>query len=120
MHWFDRTEGPPFWAITRHADIVEISKQPDTFLNGPLLVIPHDAEQQNDPRFPPTLIQLDPPKHGIYRQLVSKRFTPRYLRSMHADIERIGKEIVDALAVDGDAGECDFVERGQRRRCRSR
>ncbi len=24
----------PFWAITRHADICEISKQPDKFLNG--------------------------------------------------------------------------------------
>jgi cytochrome P450 len=109
VHWFDRTEGPPFWAITKHADIVEISKQPERFLNGPVLVIPHLPEQQNDPRFPPTLIQLDPPKHGIYRQLVSKRFTPRYLRKMHADIERIGKEIVDKLAVDGGRGECDFV-----------
>ena len=109
VHWYDRTEGPPFWAITRHADIVEVSKRPDVFWNGPLLVIPHLPGQQDDPRFPPTLIQLDPPKHGQYRQLVSKRFTPRYLRTMHADIERIGKEIVDKLAVDGGRGECDFV-----------
>jgi len=109
VHWYERTEGPPFWAVTKHADIVEVSKRPDVFLNGPMLVIPHLPEQQNDPRFPPTLIQLDPPKHGIYRQLISKRFTPRYLRSMHADIERIGKEIVDKLAVNGGRGECDFV-----------
>jgi cytochrome P450 len=109
VHWYDRTEGPPFWAVTKHADIIEVSKQPEKFLNGPVLVIPHNREQQNDPRFPPTLIQLDPPKHGIYRQLISKRFTPRYLRSMHADIERIGKEIVDKLVVDGGRGQCDFV-----------
>jgi cytochrome P450 len=109
VHWYDRTEGPPFWAITKHADIVELSKQPEKFSNGPMLVIPHLPEEPNDPRFPPTLIQLDPPKHGIYRQIVSKRFTPRYLRSMHADIERIGKEIVDKLVVDGGRGECDFV-----------
>ncbi|HXK25640.1 MAG TPA: cytochrome P450 [Myxococcota bacterium] len=109
VHWYDRTEGPPFWAITRHADIVEVSKRPDVFWNGPLLVIPHLPDQQDDPRFPPTLIQLDPPKHGLYRQLVSKRFTPRYLRTMHADIERIGKEIVDQLATGGGRGECDFV-----------
>jgi len=109
VHWYDRTEGPPFWAITKHADIVEISKQPEKFLNGTTLVIPHLPEEPNDPRFPPTLIQLDPPKHGIYRQLVSKRFTPRYLRTMHTDIERIGKEIVDKLVVHGGRGECDFV-----------
>jgi cytochrome P450 len=109
VHWYDRTEGPPFWAVTRHADIIEVSKQPERFLNGPMLVIPHEPGQRDDPRFPPTLIQLDPPKHGIYRQLVSKRFTPRYLRTMHADIERIGKEIVDKLVVEGGRGECDFV-----------
>jgi cholest-4-en-3-one 26-monooxygenase len=109
VHWYDRTNGPPFWAIMKHDDIVELSKQPQKFLNGPLLVIPHEPAPQDDPRFPPTLIQLDPPKHGLYRQLVSKRFTPRYLRSMHADIERIGKEIVDKLAVEGGRGECDFV-----------
>ena len=26
VHWWDRTEGVPFWAITKHADITEISK----------------------------------------------------------------------------------------------
>jgi cytochrome P450 len=109
VHWYDRTEGPPFWAVTRHADIVAVSKQPEKFLNGPLLVIPHEPGVRDDPRFPPTLIQLDPPKHGLYRQIVSKRFTPRHLRSMHADIERIGKEIVDKLATGGGRGECDFV-----------
>jgi cytochrome P450 len=112
VHWFDRTEGPPFWAITKHADIVEVSKLPEKFQNGPMLVIPHLPEQQNDPRFPPTLIQLDPPKHGLYRQMISKRFTPRYLKGIHADIERIGKQIVDQLldkSGPGAWGECDFV-----------
>jgi cholest-4-en-3-one 26-monooxygenase len=110
VHWFDRTGGIPFWAITKHADIVTIGKQPERFLNGPRLVINHEPEVPND--FPPTLIQIDPPKHGIYRQLISKRFTPRYLRRIHGDIERIGKEIVDRLLAKsgpGQWGECDFV-----------
>jgi cholest-4-en-3-one 26-monooxygenase len=110
VHWFDRTGGIPFWAITKHADIVTIGKQPERFLNGPRLVISHEPEVPND--FPPTLIQIDPPKHGIYRQLISKRFTPRYLRRIHGDIERIGKEIVDRLLAKsgpGQWGECDFV-----------
>src|SRR5690606_23548898 len=110
VHWYDRTEGMPFWCITKHADVVAISKRPDVFLNGPRLVLSHLPELPNV--FPPTLIQLDPPKHGIYRQLISKRFTPRYLRGIHAAIERIGKEIVDALLAKsgpGGYGECDFV-----------
>jgi cytochrome P450 len=107
VHWWDQTEGIPFWAITKHADIVTIGKRPEQFLNGPRLTISHLPEVRTD--FPPTLIQLDPPKHGIYRQLISKRFTPRYLKRIHHDIERIGKEIVDALVKDSDSGECDFV-----------
>ena len=109
VHWWDQTEGVPFWAVTKHADIVTVGKDPHTFINGPRLVIQHEPEREV--QFPPTLIQLDPPKHAVYRQLVSKRFTPRYLKRMHADIDRIGKEIVDALVGDSDTGECDFVEK---------
>ena len=110
VHRVEQNPEMPFWALTKHADIIAIGKQPETFLNGPRLVITPDADNQND-QFPPTLIQLDPPKHGIYRQLVSKRFTPRYLKRMNADIEQIGKEIVDALIAESDEGECDFVEK---------
>jgi len=108
VHWWDRTAGIPFWAVTKHADIIEVSKQPDKFVNGQRLVISHEHESR-DGLFPPTLIELDPPKHGIYRQLVSKRFTPRYLAKLHGDIEQIAGEIVDALVQKADSGECDFV-----------
>jgi cholest-4-en-3-one 26-monooxygenase len=109
VHWWDRTAGIPFWAVTRHADIIEISKQPDRFVNGKRLVIAHDPEQPMQQVFPPTLIEMDPPKHGVYRQLLSKRFTPRYLERLHADIEQIAAEIVEELIAKSDAGECDFV-----------
>ncbi len=110
VYWWDRTEGLPFWAITKHADIIEISMQPERFLNAPRLTISHEPERQMT-EFPPTLIQMDPPKHGIFRKLVQKRFTPRALRQIDNDIERIGKEIVDAMVQEGDYGECDFVQK---------
>ncbi len=110
VYWWDRTEGLPFWAITKHADIIEISMQPERFLNAPRLTISHEPERQMS-EFPPTLIQMDPPKHGIFRKLVQKRFTPRALMQIDNDIERIGKEIVDAMVQGGDYGECDFVQK---------
>ena len=110
VFYWEQSEGPDFWAITKHADITAISKQPELFVSSPRTVVSHVPEEQQAFEFPPTLIQLDPPKHGIYRHLVSKRFTPRALKKIHGPIEQIGKEIVDALVKDKDSGECDFVE----------
>ena len=97
-----------FWAITKHQDITEIGKRPDAFVSGPRLVISHEEERETS--IPPTLIQMDPPKHGIFRQMVSRGFTPRALERIHDPIEKIGREIVEKLYAKGDTGECDFVE----------
>jgi cytochrome P450 len=111
VHWWEQGEGRPFWAITKHADITTIGKRPDLFLNGPRLVMSHLPERPPMDGFPPTLIQMDNPQHTTYRNLISHRFRPAALRRMHADIEKIGKEIVDALIEETDEGTCDFVQR---------
>jgi cytochrome P450 len=111
VFWYGRNEVRPFWAITRHQDIVWISRQPELFPSGRNNVdIPAEPGLAEFP-LPPTIISMDPPRHGVYRQLLSRRFTPRALRALEADIERIGSEIVDALGRDGPEGECDFVQR---------
>ena len=110
VYWWENTEGAPFWAITKHADITAIGKLPQKFVSGPILLHSHVPVPAERSLFPPTLIQLDPPKHGVYRRLISKRFTPRALQRFHEDIETIGKEIVDELLNAGQEGECDFVE----------
>jgi len=104
----------PFWAITRHADITTISKQPDLFLNGPRLFVNPLIEKvkssgMNESR-PPTLIEMDNPKHSAYRKIISSRFTPAALKKIHADVDRIARKIVDDLLAEGE-GEVDFVER---------
>jgi len=116
VFWWDKTDGMPFWAITKHEDIIEISKQPDKFLNGPRITVSHEQEPSPEEdemaAFPKTLIQMDNPKHSIFRELIAKRFTPRYLKAVGHDVEVIGKEIVDNLLAksEGGQGECDFVE----------
>jgi cytochrome P450 len=109
--WWDRTEGTPFWAITRYDDIVTIGKRPEQFASGPRLVISHLPDRPRPTVFPATLIGMDPPEHGAFRQMVSKRFTPNALRRLYPSIERIGKQIVDDLTERDSSGECDFVER---------
>lgn len=97
-----------YWAITKHADITEIGKRPDAFLSAPRIVIQPFEEEISG--FPATLIQMDPPMHGDFRQQISRRFTPRMLQKIHAPIEKIGRDIVEKLYQRGDEGRCDFVE----------
>ncbi len=111
VHWFDRSEGHDFWALTKHEDIVWVSKRPELFISDPTLVVQTTLPEDGQDQIPKNLIQFDPPKHGIQRKLISKGFTPRALRRFHADIERIAKGVVDDLFEEGDEGEADFVER---------
>jgi len=53
----------PFWAITKHADIIQIAKQPQLFLNGPrLLIFVNESGTEESPT-PPFrhLLDMDPP-----------------------------------------------------------
>ncbi len=101
-----------FWAVTKHADIVEISKQPGLFLNGPgmTLIRQEDWErQQRDGSFMQmrTIINMDAPDHRKFRRVASPWFTPRALgRRLDELVERTARELVDSL---GREGERDFI-----------
>lgn len=111
VYWYaDNTL--PFWAITRHADIVEISRQPELFSNLPHFQIFVGAQHGNsDQREPETIIQMDPPRHRQYRELVSRHFTPRALAPVEAKLGAMADELLSALESDAPAGEIDFVKR---------
>ncbi|MFZ0888470.1 MAG: cytochrome P450 [Candidatus Binataceae bacterium] len=106
VFWYERPGFDPFWAITKHADIIEISKRPQKWLNGPrLAVFPNEGGEQ-DPLLLRHLLNMDPPQHGEYRSLVSRHFTPRAVRALEPQIDRITKDLLDAVM---DRNECDFV-----------
>jgi len=111
IHWY--TGGPmPFWAITKHADIVEICRQPGLFSSRPHFQIVVNASfGSDDEREPETIIQMDPPRHRQYRELISRRFTPRALGSVEAALGPVADDVLSALEAEGREGECDFVER---------
>jgi cytochrome P450 len=107
VFWYDRPNVEPFWTITKHADIVEISKQPELFLNAPRLAV-----FTKDLPPPPEgtvrhLLNMDPPEHARYRRLSSSWFTPRAMRGMDDKVARVTREVLDAAA--GTTGG-DFVQ----------
>jgi cholest-4-en-3-one 26-monooxygenase len=106
--YFEPPGYQPFWAITKHADIVSVASQPVAFSNAHGLILgPIGANSQ------PTemVVTLDPPRHGPLRRVAMPRFTPRAIRLRHDEIERIAVEIVDEVAAANESGEFDFVER---------
>jgi cytochrome P450 len=100
----------PFWAVTKHADICRIGKDPATFENYPgITVNPLDNQIDRESGIGAmrTIIEMDPPRHRDMRKVASPYFTPRQMSHIEPIVEESAREIVDALAEAG--GECDFA-----------
>lgn len=110
IHWFDLSGGDGFWAVTRHADIVAISKQPDVFRSGPRMAVFDRGGPIAGERDVRHLITMDPPEHGHYRKAVSPWFSASAVQQRRPTVERLTCELLDAMAGDGGERESDFVE----------
>ncbi len=112
----------PFWAATTHDDIVEIEKQPTIFQSAPRTQILPDrmiaaAQKQaeslghsgDEPIFR-SLVNMDPPDHKPFRQLVMPWFRPSILNRLESRLVEITREIIDGMMGDGGVQECDFVQ----------
>ena len=76
--WF-----PGFWSITKHADILAISRDPAAFISSPGITMATDPNPAPDRRTAnASLITTDPPRHVRLRRLVNKGFTPRMVALM--------------------------------------
>jgi cytochrome P450 len=112
VYWYEHDVKVPFWAITKHEDIVRLSRQPHELLNAPrLAVFPEFAPPEEDERIARHLLVMDAPDHRAYRKLAAPWFTPRAIRRLEPSIERIARELLDELAAVGEGREIDFVTR---------
>jgi cytochrome P450 len=114
VHFCEPEGYSPFWAITRHADIGEISKRPDKFVSsGGIVVLTAEQEKLRDSgeglAAMRTIIEMDPPEHRDYRKVASPWMTPRAVKQLEAEISRSARELVDSLAGSTGEGECDFA-----------
>jgi cholest-4-en-3-one 26-monooxygenase len=104
---FDRPNVVSFWAVTKHADIIAISRDPALFRSGQyLFVTTQEADGLEDEVVLRQLLNMNPPEHGAYRSVVSRRFTPRALQKLAAQVEDVTAEVLDGLL---GREECDFV-----------
>ena len=104
----------PFWAVTKHADIVQVGRDKVQFRNGDRQTILADragAQRIKDltggTHLVRTLVHMDDPDHMKYRQLTQSWFMPGQLRKLEPQIRALARQTVDEMA--GRGGTCDFA-----------
>lgn len=97
--------GPGFYALTRHADVVEASRTPEVFSSEPCSNSIADMPGYLA-RYFGSMINMDDPRHAKIRRIVSRAFTPRILAKTETDLQATATRIVDDLIAKGSA---DFV-----------
>ncbi|MFI6516224.1 cytochrome P450 [Spirillospora sp. NPDC050679] len=99
--------GPGYYALTRHADVVEASRRPQDFCSGQGAIsipdMPGDLHE-----FFGSMINMDDPRHAKIRRIVSRAFSPRMIQRFEDRVEAVAAEIAEGLAAGEGSG--DFVQ----------
>jgi cytochrome P450 len=111
LHKVEADGFPPFWAIVKHADILEIERQPELFPSTQrveLESVEATRVAEEAGTAPETLVHMDGDKHRKYRDLTAGWFKPSALRKTMSDsVRALAREYVELMA--GLSGECDFA-----------
>ncbi len=87
-------ESGGFWAVTRHADIQAISRDPETFCSGRGVLI---ADRHRPVAAADSLLYLDPPRHERFRKLINRAFTPRRVAELEPRVRQLATELLAAI-----------------------
>ena len=107
----DEPDGPGFWVVTKHADVITCNRDAGTFSSsatrgGVVGLEGREIDQQEAALSGNLMLYMDPPDHTRYRKLVNRGFTPRMISELEPRIRELTNDILDR-ALDKDP--CDFV-----------
>jgi cytochrome P450 len=97
-------KGPGFWSVTRYADVLHVSRNPQLFVSGRGTNIADMPVELLE--FFGSMINMDAPRHTKLRLIVNRGFTPRMVAHTEEIVRDKARRIVDAIS---EKGECDFV-----------
>jgi hypothetical protein len=99
----------PFWAITKHADIMDIERNNVLYTNWPRPVLTTtEGDELQAAAGVRTLIHLDDPQHRVVRAIGADWFRPKAMRALKVRVDELAKNYVDKMLTVGP--ECDFVQ----------
>jgi cytochrome P450 len=109
VSWVEVPNYKPFWAITKHADIMDIERANELFTNWPRPVLTTtEGDELQDAAGVRTLIHLDDPQHRVVRAIGGDWFRPKAMRALKVRVDELAKIYVDKMMAVGP--ECDFVQ----------
>jgi cholest-4-en-3-one 26-monooxygenase len=113
VHFHEEPDGPGFWVVTKHADIVQCNRDATSFSSdgarGGVVAIEEAATAQQQEAASAggnLMLQMDPPDHTRYRKLVNRGFTPRMIGELEPHIRELTNGILDTALAKGEG---DFV-----------
>ena len=97
-----------FWAVTRHADVKEVSRNPALFSSaiGHTNLWDLEADALEARR---SLIDTDAPDHTRLRRMVAGAFTPKNIRRWEQAVREITVELLDGFIAAGGGDWVDSV-----------
>ena len=75
IYWNEESDGSGFWALTRHADVLQVSRDSQTFSNERQGIMIYDESFETSGR-ERTMLEMDAPRHTRLRALVSRGMKP--------------------------------------------
>jgi cytochrome P450 len=109
VSWVEVQDYRPFWAITKHADVLDIERNNLLFTNWPRPVLTTtEGDELQAAAGVRTLIHLDDPQHRMVRAIGADWFRPTAMRALKLRVDELAKTYVDKMLAVGP--ECDFVQ----------
>jgi cytochrome P450/pimeloyl-ACP methyl ester carboxylesterase len=107
IHWQETPGGGGYWALTKHADVVEVSRNPELFSSARGFVVIEELAESQLAMMRMSLLGMDPPEHARLRRTILGAFTPRVVTALEPRVREITREILSRAA---DHEDVEFVE----------
>ncbi|MEP6875224.1 MAG: cytochrome P450 [Burkholderiales bacterium] len=113
VHWTEPAGYPPFWTISRHADVCEIGKRSDVFITEALCVESYDEQRRvleetgGTGKYSRMMIHMNGLDHRGHRGITQTWFMPKNLQRVEPMVNTLAARAVDEML--GHGGRCEFV-----------
>ncbi|MDP1630443.1 MAG: cytochrome P450 [Caulobacter sp.] len=95
-----------FWVLTRYQDVFDVSRDQEQFSSHAEGFVIWDLEEEELQRHRANFMGMTPADHAPVKRMLMPAFSPRSLKALAPDIERVARRIVDDVA---GQDHCEFV-----------